>query len=441
MFSSILQLLAALSILVIFHEFGHFIVARLFKIRVEKFYLFFNPWFSLFKFKPKNSETEYGIGWLPLGGYVKIAGMIDESFDTEQMKKPAEKWEFRSHPAWQRLLVMVAGVVFNFVMAILIYAFIAFHWGEEYIPLNQVSTGMEYSSTAKAVGFQDGDILYSVDGELLDMGFGDASIRKIFDGKNVTVLRGSDTVVIGMPADFMQRMLREKQGFAYYRMPFVVDSVMTGSFGAKAGMMTDDRLLAINDTTVFISDALKMISDHKNQALNFQVLRGADTLNLTVTPNAQGKIGVYMKSLDNFFPVKRVEYGFLESIPAGISKGVKKLTGYAGDMKYVFTKEGAENMGGFIAIMGLFPSPFNAQAFLEVLAFLSVILAFMNILPIPVLDGGHVMFLLYELITRRKPSQKFMERAMMIGMAFLFCLLIYANTNDVVRLFLSHFSN
>ncbi|MCB9017819.1 MAG: RIP metalloprotease RseP [Prevotellaceae bacterium] len=441
MLSSILQLIASLSILVIVHEFGHFIMARLFKIRVEKFYLFFNPWFSLFKFKPKKSDTEYGIGWLPLGGYVKIAGMIDESMDREQMAKPAQPWEFRSHPAWQRLLVMVAGVVFNFILAIGIYVFISFHWGEDYIPLYKVYTGMEYSSTAKSVGFQDGDVLYAADGEVLDLGFGEESIRKILAAKKISVLRGADTVSVNMPEDFMKLMLRDKKGFANYRMPFVADSVVAGSPGAVAGLKDGDRVLAINDTTVFLSDCLRFISSHKSQAMDFEVLRGSDTLNLMVTPNANGKINVYMKPLSYFFPVEHVSYGFLESVPEGISKGVKKLTGYAGDMQYVFTKEGVENMGGFIAIMGLFPSSFDMQSFLEVLALLSVVLAFMNILPIPGLDGGHVLFLLYEVVSRRKPSQRFMEVSLMIGMAFVFCLIIYANLNDVIKIVLSHFSN
>lgn len=434
MLSSILQLLASLTILVLIHEFGHFITARLFKIRVEKFYMFFNPWFSLFKFKPKGSETEYGIGWLPLGGYVKIAGMIDESLDSEQMAKPAQPWEFRSHPAWQRLIVMVAGVCFNFILAIFIYSMIAFHWGDYFIPLNEVKYGMEFSSTAKEVGFQDGDVLLTADGETLNMGFDEESVRKIIGSKEIGVLRNGEQATVYMPDDFMNRMLRDKKGFAYYRIPFVADSVIPNSPADLAGMKAGDMILSLNDTAMCFTQCSKTFMANKLRPINMVLLRGQDTIRSVITPNADGKINVWLKQLTFFYEPKHISYGFLESIPKGLSKGVKKLTGYAGDMKYIFTAEGAQSMGGFISIMGLFPTPFDLCSFLSVTAFLSVILAFMNILPIPALDGGHALFLLYEVVARRKPSQSFMMKAQVFGMVLLLFLLLYVNMNDVLRL-------
>lgn len=430
--SVILQLIASLSILVIVHEFGHFIFARIFKVRVEKFYLFFNPGFSLFKFKPKNSDTEYGVGWLPFGGYVKIAGMIDESMDREQMAKPPQPWEFRSKPAWQRLLIMVAGVVFNFLLAILIYAGILFHWGEEYIPLESISTGMEFSQTAQKIGFEDGDILLSADGVSLEK-FGEESFRQIIESKEVKVRRGGNIATVFVPGDFMTSLLQDKQGFAYYRIPFVVKSVLKDSPAQTAGLMAGDSVVSVNDSTAYLSDCIAAFAAHKETPIRLSVYRNGEEKEIIVTPDESGKVGVYMKTLTDFYPTRKVTYNMLEAIPAGIQKGINKLTGYANDMKYVFTKEGAQSIGGFGTIASLFPVPFNAQAFWEMTALLSVILAFMNILPIPALDGGHVLFLLYEVVTRRKPSDRFMEVAQMMGMLFLFGLLIYANLNDLFR--------
>jgi regulator of sigma E protease len=431
--SAILQLTVSLSILVLVHEMGHFIFARIFKVRVDKFYIFFNPWFSLFKFKPKNSNTEYGLGWLPLGGYVKIAGMIDESMDREQMSKPPQSWEFRSQPAWKRLLIMVAGVVFNFLLAILIYAGILFHWGEEYVRMQDVTTGMEFSQTAKNIGFQDGDILLSADGVHLEK-FGRKTFRQISRSKGVKVLRGRDTATVFIPDDFMSRLLQDKQGFANYRIPFVITSVLKDSPAEKAGLMSGDSIIAVNDSVAFLLDCISAFASHKGQPVLLTVVRHGQQKEITIIPDDEGKIGVHKKLLGDFYPFRKTTYNLLEAIPAGIQKGVEELTGHAGDMKYVFTKEGVENIGGFGMIASLFPYPFEAQAFWEITALLSVILAFMNILPIPALDGGHVLFVLYEIITRRKPSQRFMENAQIIGMIFLISLLIYANMNDVFRL-------
>ncbi len=419
----------------VIHEFGHFLFARLFKIRVEKFYIFFNPWFSLFKYKPKNSETTYGIGWLPLGGYVKIAGMIDESMDTEQMKRPVQDWEFRSKPAWQRFLVMIAGVTFNFLLAILIYSAISFHFGDKYIATQDVKTGMEFSPAAQKAGFRDGDILLRADDLPLEA-FDEESFRAIINAEQVTVLRDGEEVSLNMPDDLMQQILQEKKGFANFRIPFVVDSVIAGSRAEMAGLKANDSIISVGDSAMaYMAHCIDVFAEHKNLNLDITVMRAGVPVQLQITPDHNGKIGVYMKRITDFYPVRTKKYSFWESIPNGIQRGVKKFTGYASDMKYVFTKEGAQSMGGFISIGRLFPYPFNAEIFWEMTAYLSVILAFMNLLPIPGLDGGHIMFVLYEMITRRKPSQKTLIRAQMIGMIFLFMLIIFANMNDVFRLF------
>ena len=419
----------------VIHEFGHFLFARLFKIRVEKFYIFFNPWFSLFKYKPKNSETTYGIGWLPLGGYVKIAGMIDESMDTEQMKRPVQDWEFRSKPAWQRFLVMIAGVTFNFLLAILIYSAISFHFGDKYIAIQDVKTGMEFSPAAQKAGFQDGDILLRADDTPLEA-FDEEAFRAIINAEQVTVLRDGKEVSLNMPDDLMQQILQEQKGFANFRIPFVVDSVIAGSRAEMAGLKAKDSIISVGDSvTAYMAHCIDVFAEHKNLNLDITVMRAGVPVQLQITPDHNGKIGVYMKRITDFYPVRTKKYSFWESIPNGIQRGVKKFTGYASDMKYVFTKEGAQSMGGFISIGRLFPYPFNAEIFWEMTAYLSVILAFMNLLPIPGLDGGHIIFVLYEMITRRKPSQKTLIRAQMIGMIFLFMLIIFANMNDVFRLF------
>lgn len=432
---TILQFFLSLSILVVIHEFGHFLFARLFKIRVEKFYIFFNPWFSLFKYKPKNSETTYGVGWLPLGGYVKIAGMIDESMDTEQMKRPVQDWEFRSKPAWQRFLVMIAGVTFNFLLAILIYSAISFHFGDKYIAIQDVKTGMEFSPSAQKAGFRDGDILLRADDIPLEA-FDEEAFRAIINAEQVTVLRDGEEVSLNMPDDLMQQILQEQKGFANFRIPFVVDSVIAGSRAEMAGLKANDSIISVGDSvTAYMAHCIDVFAEHKNLNLDITVMRAGVPVQLQITPDHNGKIGVYMKRITDFYPVRTKKYSFWESIPNGIQRGVKKFTGYASDMKYVFTKEGAQSMGGFISIGRLFPYPFNAEIFWEMTAYLSVILAFMNLLPIPGLDGGHIMFVLYEMITRRKPSQKTLIRAQMIGMIFLFMLIIFANMNDVFRLF------
>ena len=432
-----LQLILSLSILVLVHEFGHFIFARIFKVRVEKFYLFFDPWFSLFKFKPKNSDTEYGIGWLPLGGYCKISGMIDESMDKEQMAQPPQPYEFRSKPAGQRLMIMVAGVVFNFLLALFIYSMILYAWGDTYLPLKNMKAGMNYSETFQEVGFHDGDILLKADDVELER-FGEESFRQVVEAKTVTVLRDGVETVISMPGDMMQRVMRDKKGFADpFRFPMVVREVDGNSSpAALAGLQPKDSIVSINGViTPTFDDVSAILAKNKDTEITIGYYRDGMPASLSLRTDTAGKMGVYAMLPGELYQTVTRKYGFFESFPAGIQLGVNTLKGYVNDMKYVFTKEGASNLGGFGTIGGLFPSQWDWKIFWQRTAFLSIILAFMNILPIPALDGGHVMFLLYEVIARRKPSDKFLEYAQITGMFILFDLLIYANGNDLVRFF------
>ncbi len=477
----------AFAILVIIHEFGHFLFARIFGVKVEKFYIFFDPWTELFKWKPKKyigglgkkkilnaeeqdhakseteiknegvdnegkktdsfwGDTEYGIGWLPLGGYCKIAGMIDESMDKEQMKLPPKEWEFRSKPAWQRLLIMIAGVLFNFLLAIIIYAGIVYATGEKYVPFSEAKMGMAYSGEAQKIGFHDGDIPLYADGEELDVP-GEARMKMI-QADNVTVLRnGTDTVNIAIPKDFIFALDKEaksdtaKINFLTYRIPTEVTQIAPGEAAAKAGVSVGDRIIAIDSIpTESLDQFLTTLKGHENSKVDLTILRKTeaktDTLILPVTLNESSKMGIGLQ-LDpsEFFKAKEINYTLLQSVPRGIEMGTDKLTSYAQSMKLVFTKEGAKSVGGFGAIGSIFPEKWDWIAFWNIAAFLSVALAFMNILPIPALDGGHVLFLLYEVITRRKPSEKFLEYAQMIGMGLLILLLIYANGMDIIRLF------
>ena len=429
------QLLLSLSILVIVHEFGLFIIALMFKVRVEKFYLFFDPWFSLFKFKPKNSHTEYGIGWLPLGGYVKISGMIDESMDREQMKQPPQPWEFRSKPAWQRLLIMVAGVVFNFILAVFIYSMIAYTWGTSYIPFKNAYAGMEYCQSAKEIGFQDGDIPLSADGVELEF-MSSETLQKIVDAQEVKVLRGNDTISISIPDNFMLRLIDKEELFAMYRIPPVVYEAVDNMGAQRAGLQKGDRIEAIDSIkTPALTDMQKLLASKPNTTVTVDFLRDGQLKTVQVQTDSIGNLGILVAPLAESYVTVTEHYGFWESFPKGIEVGVNKLKGYVNSMKYVFTKEGAQSLGGFGAIGSIFPSTWDWESFWSMTAFLSVILAFMNILPIPALDGGHVLFLLYEVITRRKPNDKFMEYAQMCGMIFLLLLLIYANGNDIFRFF------
>ena len=443
------QLVAALALLVIVHEFGHYIFARAFGIKVEKFYLFFNPWFSLFKWKPKEIEklnpdgtlkttwrdTEYGIGWLPLGGYVKIAGMIDESMDKEQMEKPAQSWEFRSKPAWQRLLVMIGGVLFNFILAVVIYSGIAFSWGEKTIAFENAREGFDYVTAAQAVGFQNGDIPLMADGVKLNASDRNHTMQMI-EADVVTVLRGkNDTVNINIPNDFLFR-LNEEEGFFAYRVPVYVHKVVAGDPAAVAGLQEGDHIVAVGGvSTPSFTEFTPALAQHGGKETSITVDRNGQLVDLNITPTAAGKIGIQLSPITDIYPIDIVEYSFFESIPKGWEIGTTTLASYVSSLKHLFTAEGAQSLGGFGSIGSIFPDTWNWRSFWEIAAFLSVVLAFMNIIPIPALDGGHVLFLLYEIIARRKPSDKFLEYAQVAGMIFIFALLIFANGNDIYRFF------
>lgn len=433
------QLMLSLSLLVVIHEGGHFLFAKLFKTRVEKFRLFFDPWFTIFKFKPKNSETEYGLGWIPLGGYVKIAGMIDESMDLEQMKQPAKPWEFRAKPAWQRLLIMIGGVLFNFLLALFIYSMILYAWGDSYIPIQKAPLGMQFNETAHNAGFQDGDILISADGKPLER-MGTDLLMNVVDARQVTVLRGGQEASVYIPEDMINRLMEDSVTFTVFRMPFVVDSLMAGSPAMAAGMQPGDSIIAMNGKgSLAYDDFMKEMQQRRdaksdNHDVMLTIMRKGIQHEMTITTDEDYKMGVYpVTNTSKLLPIVKKEYGFFASFPAGIKLGVNTLAGYVNQMKYVFSKEGAKQLGGFGTIGNIFPASWDWHQFWYMTAFLSIILAFMNILPIPALDGGHVLFLLYEIIARRKPSDKFMERAEMVGMFILFGLLIWANMNDVIR--------
>ena len=464
----ILQFVLALALLVLLHEFGHFFFSKLFGVRVEKFFLFFDlgigKWTGkLFSHKPKNSDTEYGIGWLPLGGYCKIAGMIDESFDTEQMKQPEQPWEFRAKPAWQRLLIMIGGVLVNFLLALFIYAMILFHWGDTYIPVKDMTLGMKFNTEAKALGFKDGDILVGTDkGEFKD--FSADLYRDLSEAKRVDLIRNGKQMSLDLPGDLnLLNMLKAEPSFVRPLIPAVIDSVMDNSPASEIGLQKGDKIIALNGKPVDSYNAFTeqigvledMMTAAKSQADSLKIRTAtivieheglvksaageqtaeaamvSDTATITLTPDL--KVGFFVKTIAGIYQPYTREYGFFESIPAGIKYGWNVLAGYVGDMKYVFTADGAKSLGGFGAIGSLFPPMWDWYLFWKMTAFLSIILAFMNILPIPALDGGHVLFLIYEMITRRKPSETFMIRAEYVGFGILILLMVVANLNDILR--------
>ena len=444
----VLQFILAISLLVLLHEGGHFFFAKLFGVKVEKFYIFFDYKFSLFKFKPKKSDTEYGIGWIPLGGYCKIAGMIDESFDTEQMKKPAQPWEFRTKPAWQRLLIMIGGVLVNFLLALFIYSMILFYWGDTYIPVRDMSHGMKFNQEAKAYGFRDGDILIGTEKRAFK-DFSADLYRDISEARRVDIVRDGKPMSIALPGDInLLGMLKSDPAFVRPLLPAQVDSVMPGTPAAHIGMKAGDRIMALNGKPVdsyneFIDllgrradmMATATTSADSMKARTVTLVYGNDNRTDTVTTQltADLKLGFTVKSIAGLYKPVNIAYGLMESIPAGVKYGMGVLASYVDDLKYVFSAEGAKSLGGFGAIGSLFPPTWDWYMFWKMTAFLSIILAFMNILPIPALDGGHVLFLLYEMITRRKPSEEFMIRAEYVGFGILILLMVVANLNDILR--------
>ncbi len=427
------QLILSLSILVILHEFGHFFFARLFNTRVEKFYLFFNPGFSLFKYK--KGDTEYGIGWLPLGGYVKIAGMIDESMDREQMSQPAQPWEFRAKPAWQRLLIMTGGVLVNFITALLIFWMMLFQWGETYIPVEGATYGFSYDAIGHELGLQDGDKVLMVDTFKVETVNDIARLILLEDVDHMVVQRNDSVFELPLPHDLSRRFLAEEiRTFAQYRVPFVVDSILPGNPAAEAGLQKGDSLVGIGDVHApFFHDFVAELLKHTGETVPVSFYRDGTLMTLPVNVNKSGKIGIGNKDVSNFLEIRRVKYGLLEAFPAGVKMGFNILINYVKQLKLVFTREGVRQIGGFGAIGNLFPASWSWASFWYTTAFLSLILAFMNILPIPALDGGHVLFLAYEIVTGRKPSDRFLEYAQIVGMVLLFSLLLYANGNDVFK--------
>ena len=447
-----LQFVLAISLLVLLHEGGHMFFAKLFGIRVEKFYIFFDvgigKWGgSLFRFKPKNSDTEYGMGWLPLGGYCKIAGMIDESFDTEQMAKPAQPWEFRTKPTWQRLLVMIGGVTVNFFLALFIYSMIMFVWGETYVQPKDMTQGMVFNDEAKSYGLRDHDVLVGTEKGTFKE-FDADMFRTLSEARCVDIVRNGKPMRLNLPGDInLLNMIKTTPAFCRPYLPAIVDSVMPGGPAEKLGLKKGYKLLAINGVKItsanLFLDELSRLGDELAAAethadsmrirtvqLVYQGER-VDTAKTLLTPDL--KLQIAFPSVAGLYTPVHKSYGFLASFPAGIAYGWNVLKGYVGDMKYIFTADGAKSLGGFGSIGSLFPSTWDWYLFWKMTAFLSIILAFMNILPIPALDGGHVIFLIYEMITGRKPGEKFMIRAEYTGFAILILLMVVANLNDVLR--------
>lgn len=486
-----IQLVLSLTILVVFHEFGHFLFSRLFGVRVEKFYAFFNPRFSLIRIKRVNGKirirffapnvpdsyeqekhfnfegkeeitykpididslpeddwrrspenTEFGVGWVPFGGYCKIAGMIDESMDVASMQQEPKPWEFRTKPSWQRLLIMVGGVLFNLILAFFIYSMVLCKWGDSYIPAQGLKYGMEFNEYAESLGFRDGDIIIATDGKATREFDGDL-YRAIAKANKVTVLRDGKEMSLDMPEELSLFDFTREVPFVSILSPMTIDSVRSDGGAYKAGLLAGDTILTVNGQNASTWTQFQVIlADMRTRAEDSYVDRnltmvigrpgvGRDTL--TVTANEKFQIGIH-HYYDEYEPVE-LEYGFLSSIPAGIRYGWNTLKSYVGDFQYVFTKEGAKSLGGFGTIGSIFPEKWNWHAFWLMTAFLSIILAFMNILPIPALDGGYVLFLLVEVVTGKKPGDKFLEVANTIGMIILFGLLIFANLNDILRLF------
>jgi len=435
----ILQFVMSLSILVIIHEFGHFTFAKLFKTRVEKFYLFFDPWFSLFKYK--KGETEYGIGWLPLGGYVKISGMIDESMDKAQMALPPQPYEFRSKSSGQRLLIMTGGVFFNFISALLIYVFVLFAWGETYLPTANVKYGIVTDSTGYSIGLRNGDKILTIDNQKVE-NFHQITADIILNNrKTIQVEREGNIINVDIPQEYIPKMLKGK-GQISYRIPFqplVIKAIEKESPAKSAGVLQGDELIGIDSIRFNYTDEFqKYLLGKKSKPVMLNLLHNGDHKDITVTLTEAGLIGISYnnRSLDQIFDLKTLNYGFFQSFPAGIEKGFKTVADYLKQFKLIFSRHSKayESLGGFITIGSIFPGVWDWQSFWNLTAFLSIILAVMNILPIPALDGGHVMFLLFEVITGKKPSDKFLEYAQIAGMIILFSLLIFANGNDILKL-------
>ena len=433
------QFILSFSILIVLHELGHFLPAKLFKCRVEKFYLFFNPWFSIFK--KKKGETEYGIGWIPLGGYVKISGMVDESMDKEQMKQPAQPWEFRSKPAWQRLIIMLGGVTVNIILALVIFIFITWVWGDKYVPVSNMKYGVYTDSLGKKILMQDGDKIIAVAGKPIEKVGTVGSEIIMSEAKSITIDRNGEILELPLPEGFIKQLNANRLGgFTYVRIPMIVDSVLKKAKVTGDEIKKGDRLIAFAGKPIeFGTDLLRNEGEVKDSTLSLSFLRnGTDTINASVYFNKKGDSRILYKSIGEILGTKQISYSFVESIPKGIKRCWETLSKYVKNLKQLFTSNEVrvrDSLGSVISIGGIFPGEWDWLSFWTLTAVFSVILAFMNVLPIPALDGGHALFTLSEMITGRKPGDKFMEYAQMIGMALLLGLMAYALGLDIWRLF------
>jgi len=432
------QFILSFSILILLHEFGHFITAKWFGCRVEKFYLFFNPWFSLFK--KKKGETEYGIGWIPLGGYVKISGMIDESMDKEQMKLPPQPHEFRSKPAWQRLIIMLGGIIVNVILAIIIFIFILWVWGKEYMPPQNAKFGLVADSLAQTVGLKDGDIILKLDTTTIKDINNIRGQIVVREAKTLTLKRGDSIIVLNLPEGLIKKLNTRSAGnFTSIRAPFFVKKFGKKSNAEKAGLLPEDRIIAINNVaTPYFHQVQKAIRDKKNETVQVKILRGNDSLTKPVLLDKDGRFGIQYKDLiDLGFKTESEKYSFLEAVPAGFKECWVTLGRYMTGLRQLFTGKAkpSESLGSVLSIGGIYPPYWDAQTFWSLTAIFSIILAFMNILPIPGLDGGHALFTLVEMVSGRKPSDKFLEYAQMVGMVLLMALMAYALGLDVWRIF------
>jgi len=441
------QFILSLSLLIVLHELGHFIPAKIFKTRVEKFYLFFDYKFSIFK--KKIGETVYGIGWIPLGGYVKISGMIDESMDTEQMALPAQPWEFRSKPAWQRLIIMLGGVIVNFILGIFIYIMLMYAYGENFLPNQNVNKNgglWVQDSLGTDLGLQTGDKVLSIDGTEIRK-FSNLPIEFI-NGNTYAIERNGQVINKEIPIDFISKLIergKNEGSFILPRYPFMIGKVSKDSPNINGNLKVKDIIVGINGTPItYYDEAESILKNYKNQEIALSIKRGNELKNITVKTTDKGTIGVSLASLSisdleklGYYNLENIEYSFTEAFPAGLNKSWSTLTSYVKQLKKIFNPStGAyKGLGGFISIGSIFPSEWSAQSFWNITAFLSIMLGFMNLLPIPALDGGHVVFTLWEMITGRKPGDKFLEYAQIVGFFLLIALLLFANGNDIFRLF------
>jgi regulator of sigma E protease len=433
------QLILSLSIIVVIHEFGHYLPSKLFKCRVEKFFLFFDPWFSLVK--KKIGDTVYGIGWLPLGGYVKISGMVDESMDKEQMSKPPQPWEFRSKPSWQRLIIMVGGVTMNVLLAFFIYAMILFTWGEKKIPISSITNGVSVAdSLMYEMGFKDGDKIIAINDETIT--YYDDIPKKLILGEKVLIERDGKQQIINLPVNLIGKLVAKKRkGLLLFlpRTPVIAEMIPDTSNAAKAGLKQYDRIIRVDSVKTDFFDEYKTVMEkNKGKQVQLVIQRNNQQDTLTAQVTKDGNLGFYSyrdpESLDSlgYIKIEKKQYGFFESFPAGVKLAGENLKSYIDQFKKILSPktEAYKGVGGFKAMGSIFPSLWDWQSFWTITAFFSIALAFMNLLPIPALDGGHVLFTILEMITGRKPSQKLLEYAQVVGMILLLALMIYANGND-----------